>query len=178
MKKSDEKQIYERQPGESKRSFALFLQWLREERPRSVKTFAKKVGKPEGTIWRLHSTKNWGERTDIWDRAQDKAEHKAILSERERIVRRHLRAIEKLHRLGEQNLDILLSHLEQEGVELKGKNLSPRDVREILKTSTELERLIIGEATERVETQWDLSKLSVEELQTHKELKEKAKKET
>lgn len=116
----------------------------------------------------------WQARAAYWD---DHLEAKrveaievAIEEDAKAVAKRHGRLLRTLARFTEREAE----KYENESAKFDMPSLSPRELIRYADTTIKLERLLMGEVTERVETQPNLDNLSLDELRTMKALQEKA----
>ena len=169
-----------RQPFDTDQGWALFSEWLLTPAPRSLRDFAQRTrgvwtfGALEALAWEY----GWRERAAAWDSHVDVLRFRAVETELETsaksAARRHGRVARELVELAAKEIAKLLSASKSsDGFGL----LRPADVVRFATEGAKLERLVMGDATERVEQQdgTDLSRLDAEELRALKHLTDKAK---
>jgi hypothetical protein len=174
----DASQPWVRQPFDGDLEWALFQDFLGlSSRPRNVRELVKKgapvsVKQLELIAWE----KAWNARAALWDKHLDQIRVKAIETEvaesAKDVARRHQRGAKKLLALVEQELEKY--HKASSSTEMPGI-LTPKDIIRGLFVGVRTERMVLGEASERLEGSVDLSGLSAEELRTLRDLQLKAK---
>jgi len=120
----------------------------------------------------------------MWDRKVDQTKTRRELTEIERMHARHKTVARRLLEATGVELEILLNCAErklkrleraekygEEQVELEVER--PQNLGRALEYATKIERLASGEATERTEQTYDLSKLSIEELKSLRAIRKK-----
>jgi len=158
------KRPWERVEGEGEIAYERFWTYLSLPRPRpTIVEFSKRINRSRGGVARMSAKFDWPGRIQAWDDAAKDVEADAILTEREKITREHLQALRAARVLGTIAIQ---DHLKK----ARGGKLSVnvREALALLRDSVQLERLILGEATERVETREldvDVSKLTGEEAE-------------
>jgi hypothetical protein len=175
------RQPWERLPDETEEAHALFRTFLALDPPRRLNQVAKLSHRAVRTISEYSSRRQWFARAAAYDDAQKQAMDRAALGEVERIGREHARAAALIRDLG-------LAELQRRARKVRramdlGENdlgdqiISDRDALAMFREGALLERLVIGQATERKATEespWDLSKLTAEEVELLRVMKEKA----
>lgn len=168
-----------RQPCDTERRWRAFQAYRDQARPRTVRGASKALGGFDvRTLETWSSADGWPERCAAFDRWLDERRIEVIvdvLAEDARAVaNRHASiardAIECAHSVVRDWLDGLAVGLPLDG-------WTPNDVRGMLRDMISLERLVRGEATERVEhglSGVDLGKLSIDELEELRRLEAKA----
>jgi len=147
--------------------YADFWRYLSLPLPRpTTGEYAKTIGKTQSTISKYSSRYNWAQRLQSWDARLHDIEVEAVITEREKMTREHLQALRAARILGTLAIQ---DHLRKAKAAKVGKiDIGVRSALALLKESMHLERLILGEATERVETREldvDVSKLTGEEAE-------------
>ena len=158
---------------ESERSYRMFREYVKQTIPRRVTIVAAQFDLGEDHIYRLSSTHHWRDRSRQYDEMISSAETRGLIKAAEDMAGGHLRALGKVRFLCERNIDRLLK--ECQGREGKGASLSPREIVSMLDRCVHYERLIMGEATERVDEakRPDLSRLSDDDLERLAEIEQK-----
>ena len=161
---------WDRQPEETWKDWQLFLHYLHSETRIKART-AEANGLSASHIYTISKRERWDERATAYDNHLQEKEDEVVLSELESATREHLESVRSMRTLGMRTIQRALANSE-------ANDVPPTEIREALslvKDSINLERLILGEVTERSETQhWDLSELSTEEIRMLKEIKAKA----
>lgn len=163
--------IWERQPEEPEKAWEAFVIY-KEMEDRKVVGVAKMLGKAGPTLHFWSSKYRWRERIVAFEREKEKIKDNAEFDEIKKMHRRHIRLAMKLQDLTGNELKKLIKESNRTDHAMTG----PKAISQILERAVRVERLSRGESTEKVETQLDLSKLSVEELHTLKILRDKARK--
>jgi hypothetical protein len=122
-------------------------------------------------VYQIAKSWSWNERVEAYDNWLQGAEDKVLYEGREQLAREHLEVIRKARSVANEALTALLQSLRREGSKTE---ISPRDALAFLEKAVTLERLVTGEATDRVET-FDLSKLTGDEAEKLLETLEKLK---
>lgn len=173
---------WERLPGESDSAWKLFQafkDWAYpagehgEFRSRNLTQFVREIGLSYGYVANLSSQWRWVQRAGAWDREVDRARAEATLSEVAKVRKRHLRRLAKLGELAETELDKLLGQAEELS---RTPMLNPKELLAFMEHVFKAERLVAGEHTDhiKVEGEWDLESLSLEELEQLDNLRRKA----
>jgi len=161
---------WDRQHGETWKDWQLFLHYLHSETRVKSRT-AEANGLSPSRIYVISKREKWDARTTAYDNHLQEKEDEVVLGELESATREHIKAVRSMRALGMRTIQRVLENSEDGDV-------PPTEIREALslvKDSINLERLILGEATVRTETQsWDLSGLTPEEIRQLRELKAKA----
>ena len=152
-----------KQDGESDEAFMCFRRFLALPEPRALRACAEASGKSYQTIRRYPGNHSWRKRATAWDTHIATQQAELVLTEREKITREHLQAVRAARTLGTIAIHDLLRQAKQAG---GSTNINARTALALLRDAVQLERLIIGEATERTETNdFDMSKLSGDEAE-------------
>lgn len=162
---------------DNRNSFPAFERLLNSPLPRpTLAQLAELTGVPSGTLAYYSSDHAWTERIKAYDQHLAKATARASESEAVRIGRRHARAARKAHTFATRLLERFASHeadFEARGVKEPIQKL--RDVIRVLDIAFKHERLLLGQATERIEgSAVDLGALSEEEFAQYEALCAKA----
>lgn len=133
---------WERQDGESAKAYEAF-QLYRDASPsdRSLRKLAEQIGKSRTLIERWSSGHEWGERVAAWDAHNDAIRRAAMAAEAQMMGERHAR-------LARRVLDMVAEKLES----IDPTDLPPAQLSRLIDTASKLERLALGEPSERVET--------------------------
>ena len=155
-------QPWDRRRGESAEHHGLLRRYLEMGSGRKLADLAEAVGRPVKSVQRLSSQHDWVERAAAYDAHLD-ARVDALTTDAVAAMRlEHMRALEILRKHG-----IMLAAKERG---------TAGDGRAMIETAIRLERLLIGEATDRqemrvqVESDRDLSVLTDDELATYRAL--------
>lgn len=122
-------------------------------------------------VYQIAKSWGWDDRVEAYDNWLQGAEDKVLYEGREQLAREHLEVIRKARAVADEALTTLLQSLREVDSETE---ISPRDALAFLEKAVTLERLVTGEATDRVET-FDLSKLTGDEAEKLLETLEKLK---
>jgi hypothetical protein len=158
--------IWERLQGEGEVPYELFQIYLRCKKPRTYDQVADQSGRAYQTIAGYGTKFEWIDRARAYDNAGVRAEDNAVLNARAKITKEELEAIRAMRILGTAEIKrrIKMFAGDPDG----NHGVSARDAVALLKEAIVLERLILGEATERTEKtvkSLDLSKLDSERAQ-------------
>lgn len=169
----DDVKEWERQEDETDESWAAFRNYRDMLPPRRFRSAA---ARDVTTLQRWYNDFRWKARALAYDRWADKCrldERAAILKQgEEERTARQLGVLLDAEDLAASELRKLLAVAnENQGAGL----IKPTDLVKLLELSVKYQRLLRGEATERVDTGPDMSKLSLEELEILKALEEKIK---
>lgn len=169
-----------RQPCDTDKRWVAFVAYRNQKQPRSIRGALEAAGRPQTdqrTLERWSADDGWRERCVAFDRYLDDHHVAAVvdvLAEDARVVA--ARHVQLLHDAQEAAASIVHEWLEriEQGERLEG--WSPGEVRGMIKDMLTLERLVRGEATERVEhgIGFDLSRLTLAEVETMRLLEAKA----
>jgi hypothetical protein len=158
---------WERIDGEGDKPYAYFRTYLMQRPPRSVARVSEEhdgVGYP--TIRQYSSKYLWKKRAAAWDEEQHMSEDRAIMDERDRIAREQLRQLEQIRAVAGAEI-IRIARTAKEKIDADEEVVKFREAVSAIKDVVQLERLIAGEATERVESSssvnLDISDLSPRE---------------
>ncbi len=161
------------------RAFALFLEQGSPDaaglpRPRSITATARALGhRSHGQVSEWAKDFRWHDRVAAYDRHLRSVQESATEDELEALAGRRARIASKVLAVVEEEVDRL------RGLQLEGHPVIDelRHLPHILKEAANLERLEEGKSTANVAVagvEWDLSKLSVEELQALADIRDKA----
>jgi hypothetical protein len=171
-------QPWNRQPCDTEARWRAFLAYRDQPSPRSLRGASEALdGYDERTLRRYADADAWFERCAAFDRYLDEARVEAVvdvLAESARdTAARHAKIAQDAAQAARSVVDGWLERLAR-GERLDG--WSPNDVRGMLKDMITLERLVRGEATERVHhgVEFDLSRLSLDEIETMRAIEAKA----
>lgn len=169
--------IPEQLKGEGTAAYEAFKAYCKAGPKRSIRKVARQCIKSESLLLRWSMRHGWVNRTKAFDEAQTKIESEAAKKLTEKRAVNWTEAKEALHRdeleLGEQMMAAAREALKHVNL----KDCSASDVVRLSEYGSKLRRLASGEQTEvlKVETQdMDLSRLSVDELRTLRDLQNKA----
>jgi len=156
-------QPWERQPYDTEESWPEFVAYRDSPRPRKAYTYRPGRRNPVQVAQWIEKH-FWRERVAEYDRHLDGimlAEREALLTQSAKeIAAQHMSILQDARQVLEQEFAKLLATVRSSNLEV----IKPRDLRALLESTVKLDRLIRGEATERVEETQDLSHLSEEEL--------------
>lgn len=166
-----------RQPCDTDLSWVLFQEFLSAPLPRRLADLARKSVCPL-TWHQLESVAfedGWKDRAAAWDRHLDALRtttiERVVQEDAKQRAERQGRAGKKLQRLGELEIDKLIKVLERPD-DMPGA-ITLRDAIRAIGIGVRVERLALGESTDKIETGPDLSKLSLDELRKLREIQEK-----
>lgn len=168
---------WHRLPGEGELPFALFQQFLAASVPRDLRAFGRRSG--FAVSWATLETYawewEWSERARLWDAHLDHIRISTIerVTEQtaEEVAHRQLKLLVRMQMLADGEISKLLK-ISQES-DVPGV-VTARDAARLALIGVRLERLVRGEATEKIEQGPDMSKYSVEDLRQLRALQEKA----
>ena len=156
-------------PTEDESQWRAFQHYLTMEPPRSVRrTIDERSKSSRGTVYAWSTQHRWVERAKAYDAWMARQEMEAFSDERLRIRRDQLRLAERVRQLAERRMNELhrLETLTR---------VTPKDALAMMQAAVQVERLLLGEATERTETAtWDLSSLSKEQIDKLEDIYRKA----
>lgn len=168
-----------RQPFDSDLAWPIFQEYLALPPPRRLADLLKRPGFPltwsqlESIAWE----DAWKLRADKWDehldRLRAKTIEKVVQEDAQTRAERQARAGKKLQRLGELATDRLIKILET-NPDFGSTEVTTKDAIRAIGVGVRVERLALGDVTEKIDTGPDLSKLSLEDLRALRELQEKA----
>jgi hypothetical protein len=162
-------------PQETPEMWAAFRLYLHSPPPRRsvISGIAESLKVPGSRVYNWLRDRRWRQRAAAFDRAAEAKSVEAAFSEAERIGKEHMRILAHGREVVARNLERLCR--EAQAGEGPGSRVHVRDAITLLDRVVTLERLILGEATSRVdvETTQDLSKLSDDELEALRALVEK-----
>lgn len=121
---------WERQQGESEKAYDAFATYRDMGAERSLQAVVEKLSKSRTLISRWSCQWNWVERVRAYDNELEKQAMAKAVKERKDMVKRHI----------DIALELQMTALKALG-QMKLEDMSPRDIREFIKTATELERL-------------------------------------
>ena len=162
-----------RQPFDDDLSFVLFQQYLMDyRRPRRLDRVKSRL--TLASLKDVAARGYWAERAGCWDdhiaRISSATIERCTREDAEHVAERQLLSTKLAQRLGSKVLE-KLEAMEDEN-DFPSGQVTARDALRLIFVGIKTERLIRGEATERVEGP-DLSKLSLDELRTLRGLQSK-----
>lgn len=168
-----------RQPFDSDLSWRLFSDYLQQPIPRSLQVMAKRSHDPWSwaQYQQIAAQDFWVDRARAWDDHLDQIRRDTVEQVTQEDARaravRHGALARKLQRMGESELDKLLSEASRLG---SGMGLiQPRDAIRMITLGIQAERLALGEDVEAAPAKGpDLSGLTVEDLRQLRVLQQKA----
>lgn len=173
----DEGRPWIRQPCDTNTRWSAFLTYREQSPPRSLSRLARESGRVRKTLQEWSSAYSWPERAAAYDRHLDAARVSAVVD----ALSEDARAVASRHAAVLRDAQIAAASVVKSWLDklARGESLdgwTPNDVRGMLRDLIQLERLVRGEATARVEVGvgFDLTRLSVEEIETMRALEEKA----
>jgi len=150
--------LWERQKGERESDWQAFRCFFECRNKAQV---AREMRISSGRVYQIAKFWYWNDRIEAYDNWLQGAEDKVLFEGREQLAREHLEVIRKARSVADEALTSLLKSLREASDE---NQISPRDALAFLEKAVTLERLVTGEATDRVET-FDLSRLSGDEAE-------------
>lgn len=126
----EEEKPWERRQGESEQAFEAFTVYRNMGLKRSNRAVCEKLSKSRQLISRWKSKYEWDIRAKAWDNELEEEARAEAANNLKDMTNRHIRISMKLQ---EKALEALMG--------LDSKKLSPKDIKEILKMATDLERL-------------------------------------
>ena len=169
---------YDRLDNEGDLAWDAFCHY-RDTRPigdRSGRKTAKALSRNARIVSKWSAENNWIERCRAWDRDRDLRKRETELRMIEEMHERHLRIALDIQDIAVLELRKLAIAVMEES---EKRVLKPKEVRELIKMATELERLTRGEpesVTElRVKEDYDLTQLTVEQLRALRDARKAAK---
>lgn len=130
MAKDNDREAWERQPGESGPAFEAFAAYRDMGEKRTISAVARQLNK-SGTLchrWKLKY--DWRARADAYDASIAEEARKQAVSERKKMQDRHIKMSLQLQRKAMEALE-----------KIKPEEMTPKDVKEFLRLATELERM-------------------------------------
>ena len=130
MSKDNDREAWERQPGESGPAFEAFAAYRDMGEKRTISAVARQLNK-SGTLchrWKLKY--DWRARADAYDASIAEEARKQAVSERKKMQDRHIKMSLQLQRKAMEALE-----------KIKPEEMTPKDVKEFLRLATELERM-------------------------------------
>lgn len=168
--------VLERAPGEGDYEWSACEVWLRLRLEGSERSFDRmRLWDPSLTEEALQGLREgfaWDLRAEVFDRLCDRRRLEVTVDALEEMKHRQLRLASDLQDIAEQEISSLRDKQRVGGI----TGLKPRDLVRLIETGAKLERLTRGEVTDRVGGEYDLSKLTDEELELWHTLSSKAKK--
>lgn len=162
---------WHRQPCDTPISWSLFSDYRDAGPGRSLAVLARGSNLSWQQIHRTAREDAWTARANAYDEwlegEREETIMEAVRENAEATAARHIHACKRLVKLGSQELEKYL-RASSEG-EMPGL-LVPRDVLRFITLGIRAERLIRGDATDRVEQGPDLSRLSTDDLRTLREI--------
>ncbi len=149
--------LWERQKGERESDWECFKLYM-ELRNKAKVSRERELS--EGRVYQISKYWYWNKRVESYDNWLQGAEDQVLYEGRQQLAREHLEVIRKARGVADEALTALLKSIRAGD----GEPLTPRDALAFLEKAVTLERLVTGEATERVES-FDLTKLSGDEAE-------------
>jgi hypothetical protein len=168
-----------RQPFDTDLSWALFQEYLAMNPPRRLGDLARRPGFPmsKSTLENLAWSDGWEVRAARWDSHLDQLRTRTVeqvVQEDARMrAQRQGRQRKKLARLGELAVDRLIKILEL-NPDFGSGEVPLKDAIRAIGIGVRVERLALGDTTDKIETGPDLSNLSLDDLRKLREIQEKA----
>lgn len=122
--------LWERQPNESEQAWQAFLVFRNLGENRSVHAVCEELSKSRQLISRWKSTWFWDDRVLAYDNSLQREAYKEAKKEQRNMSKRHITISQHLQKFA---MDAL--------AEKKPEEASVKDIKELLKVATELERL-------------------------------------
>lgn len=177
-----EGQPWSRLPREGDAAWSAFLAYRDMAYPegpagrfatRNMRALSDALGVRHDYLRHLSSSFNWADRAGSYDRALDMAKTEMDLSEVQRVRQRHLRLLAKARTFAEMELDKMVRRASDPDI----STASAREVKDLLEFAIKTERLLLGEHTDhlKLDGEWDLEDLSLEDLEALEEIRKKAK---
>lgn len=154
-------QFWERQPKESDLAWEAYQIYYQQDR-KNLTAVARAVGKSKSRICQLSKKFRWDERVRAYESVLQGQADDLIMQGHEEIVREQLETIRKARKIADLALTKLLERIRADDPEVE---IKPKDALALLKEGVLLERLLHGEATDRQESQIDISGLSGKEAE-------------
>lgn len=130
MAKDNDREAWERQPGESGPAFEAFAAYRDMGEKRTISAVAKQLNK-SGTLchrWKLRY--DWRARADAYDASIAEEARREAISKRKEMQKRHIKISMQLQA---KALEALKS--------MQPAEMTPKDIKEFLRLATELERM-------------------------------------
>lgn len=121
---------WERQNGESEKAFEAFSIYRDMNTNRSIRAVGETLGKSSALMERWSSRWDWVERVRAYDNELEKEAHAKALKDRKSMITRHTKIAMQLQKKALEALE-----------NLSTEAMSPKDIREYIKLSTDLERV-------------------------------------
>ena len=121
---------WERQKGEGEKAFEAFAIYRDMGPERSITAVAKQLSKSRQLIERWKGRWEWPERVRAYDNDLEKAARKKAVADRKAMTMRHIGIAMQLQKKALEALE-----------KLSVKDMTPKDIKEYIKISTDLERL-------------------------------------
>ena len=174
-KKTKPSKPWDKLPKEGDVPYADFLAYLAQPLPRNLEELSKQQGKSYQMI-RISSSKwKWRKRAEAWDAEGLAAADRILVAKHEQISKDQLRLLGDMRTLGAYEIRRRLRLYEKDPESCHG--LTVREAAALVKEAIMIERLIVGEATERIEQMGaqpiDLSGLTGPEAEALLDLLEK-----
>lgn len=166
-----ERPAWERLDEEPEQAWAAFQLFLRLPVPRTQKKASDACGYSISQVKTWMYGFDWRERAAEWDEEQARAETRAILAERERIAKEHLRGASTMRQVGLMELQrraLMIRRKHEQNPQSDEQYLSDRDAIAMLEKGIALERQLLAEAREHEGGEpavvLDTAKLTAEEV--------------
>ena len=153
---SEEKNVWDRQDGETNRAYHAFLCYRNMGALRSLRKAAEKFYGVKSTskghqFLRWSADNNWVARCEAWDAEQNRAWQLEQRVSIKQMNKRQATYGETMAKVGMSNILVL------SGIEDKGKaSFSLEESRRLLETGTRMERVARGEVTEAIQHKGEL----------------------
>lgn len=129
MSNKEKEAIWERQPGESSQAYEAFAAYRDLGAERSITKVVQKLNKSRAIIGKWSSQWNWVDRARAWDNEITKQGKAAAVKRVKEMTGRHINIAMQLQK---KALEALAA--------LDLEAMSPKDIKEFIKTASELER--------------------------------------
>lgn len=160
---------WERQPGETPEAWEAFRHYRDGGVTRSLRTVAEQLQKSQALMGRWSARHSWVLRASAYDNEQDRLWRLELQVQRRKSARRNLAVAQGTMQVVSQ---AVVQMVQNPGA------LTPGDVARLMETASKLERLVLGEPTERTSVtagpggadSADVGVLSDEERRTRMEM--------
>lgn len=130
MAKDNDREAWERQPGESGPAFEAFAAYRDMGEKRTISAVARQLNK-SGTLchrWKLKY--DWRVRADAYDASIAEEARRQAVSDRKEMQKRHIKMSLQLQKKALEALE-----------KIQPEEMTPKDIKEFLRLATELERM-------------------------------------
>jgi hypothetical protein len=156
MESDQETKVWLKLPGETRsayQAFAIYRDiYYESDKPghRSYQLVADKLAKSVVLIKRWGSKYNWVERVDAYDQYLENLRQEAITYAKQTMATRHIKIISTGLDMAEE----VLEKMQEDMHKFYGENerpMNPKDAAKFVETLIKLERLTLGEATDKTD---------------------------